>query len=327
MQFAIRLIRSINCAKELKCKHYILLSYRMDNQKFWSSLEATNWYFFVHLLLKYSTEITLKLLENCSVLNHCSDGWDRTSQLVSLSQLLIDPFYRTILGFGVLLEKDWLSFGHQFGIRNGIYFKEPKEDQRSPIFLQFLDCVHQIRVQFPNAFEFNDVFLVFLANSFNSNCYGTFMYNSDFERSQMNAKNKTASIWSDVVKCISDYTNPFFQSNPPIEVLKPNYAPCCLTLWTEYFMQYNIDYNPIVVFDNKTNANVSFVSSNEYFDFYFKQKQSQLKKDQEMLEAKYSQLKQFALEIYDKTLNDENNKELNAKAQGIIHQDTFNDKK
>ena len=31
-----------------------------------------------------------------SVLIHCSDGWDRTSQLCSLSKLMLDPYYRTL---------------------------------------------------------------------------------------------------------------------------------------------------------------------------------------------------------------------------------------
>lgn len=30
------------------------------------------------------------------VLVHCSDGWDRTPQIVALAQILLDPYYRTI---------------------------------------------------------------------------------------------------------------------------------------------------------------------------------------------------------------------------------------
>lgn len=29
------------------------------------------------------------------VLVHCSDGWDRTPQIVALAKLLLDPYYRT----------------------------------------------------------------------------------------------------------------------------------------------------------------------------------------------------------------------------------------
>ena len=39
--------------------------------------------------------------DGTSVIVHCSDGWDRTSQTCALAQLLIDPFYRTIQGFQV----------------------------------------------------------------------------------------------------------------------------------------------------------------------------------------------------------------------------------
>jgi myotubularin-related protein 6/7/8 len=58
-------------------------------------------------------------LQHSHVLIHCSDGWDRTSQLSALSQLCLDPYYRTLEGFIVLVEKDWLSFGHQFRYRTG----------------------------------------------------------------------------------------------------------------------------------------------------------------------------------------------------------------
>ena len=39
--------------------------------------------------------------QNGNALVHCSDGWDRTTQLTSLVQLLMDPYYRTIKGFMV----------------------------------------------------------------------------------------------------------------------------------------------------------------------------------------------------------------------------------
>ena len=75
------------------------------------------------------------------MLVHCSDGWDRTSQIVALAQVLLDPEYRTISGFKRLLSKDFMSFGHRFKARNGT---GSEVQQESPIFVQFLDAVWQV---------------------------------------------------------------------------------------------------------------------------------------------------------------------------------------
>jgi hypothetical protein len=79
-----------------------------------------------------------------NVLVHCSDGWDRTAQLCALAQQLLDPYFRTIEGFAVLIEKDWLSFGHQFHLRCGHYDRNYEEKQRSPVLMQYLDCTRQL---------------------------------------------------------------------------------------------------------------------------------------------------------------------------------------
>ena len=83
-------------------------------------------------------KVVQKIKTHTSVIIHCSDGWDRTAQLTSLAMLLLDPYYRTIEGFIVLIEKEWLSFGHKFAHRIGHFEDKHNSNDRSPVFLQVL---------------------------------------------------------------------------------------------------------------------------------------------------------------------------------------------
>lgn len=48
------------------------------------------------LLIQTANRVVTALdKDNQPVLVHCSDGWDRTTQIVSLAELFLDPFYRT----------------------------------------------------------------------------------------------------------------------------------------------------------------------------------------------------------------------------------------
>jgi myotubularin-related protein 6/7/8 len=88
-------------------------------------LHKSNWLKHISNMLDGVGQIARQVgLQHSHVLIHCSDGWDRTSQLSALSQLCLDPFYRTMEGFMVLVEKDWLSFGHQFRYRSGFLSSE-----------------------------------------------------------------------------------------------------------------------------------------------------------------------------------------------------------
>ena len=214
----------------------------MTNKTFWSQFEATRWLDFIMITLKITNEIAKLVSEGNNVLIHCSDGWDRTPQLVTMSQILLDPYFRTFMGFAVLIEKDWLGFGHQFAKRSGMLEKKnEKESERSPIFLQFIDCVHQLMVQFPAEFEFNAEYLLYIAKNYNVNLFGTFMFNNEEERVKNKGKETTPSIWTYLLNNKEKYINPLYDSKNCKKRITPNYAYYSYKLWTSYFMR-NSEY-------------------------------------------------------------------------------------
>ncbi|XP_070637860.1 phosphatidylinositol-3-phosphate phosphatase MTMR7 isoform X1 [Bos indicus] len=149
--------------------------------------------------------------EGASVLVHCSDGWDRTAQVCSVASLLLEPHYRTLKGFMVLIEKDWISFGHKFTHRYGNLDGDPREI--SPVIDQFLECVWQLMEQFPCAFEFNERFLIHIQHHIYSCQFGNFLCNSQKERQELKIQERTYSLWAHLWKNRADYLNPLFRAD------------------------------------------------------------------------------------------------------------------
>ena len=284
-----------------------------DNNKFWASIDSTGWLTFIYLLLRNAYEISQLLQDNNSVLIHCSDGWDRTSQLSALTQILLDPFYRTINGFAVLIEKDWLSFGHQFALRNGLIKKGGGDDQASPIFLQFLDAVHQLLLQNPNSFEFNENFLLFLAKNYSLNLYGTFMFNNDKHRKNKKAKEKTVSVWTEIYKNYEPYLNIYYSPNS-VKILKPNFAYYNIKIWTAFFMENNPFLRNEKIFLNE-DKDVYFNSLNEFFIYEKEEDKKKLKEK----DGKYEELLKLTSDLYSKIKdNEEITNSLNDKSKEIL---------
>jgi len=206
-----------------------------------SSLEYTGWFGHIYYVLKGAAEIANCIASETpsNAVVHCSDGWDRTSQLVSLAEILLDPYYRSLEGFEVLIEKEWISFGHKFCDRLAIGKRGMWEENESgPIFLQWVECVWQIWNQFPCAFEFNCHFLIFLIDGLYSNLFGNFLFNSNKEREQHQVTARTSSIWSYVNSPTTrpKFVNPFY--SPQETVLRPCVSMIKLRFWGEYYLRH-----------------------------------------------------------------------------------------
>lgn len=259
-------------------------------------LARSGWLKHIGGILEGARLITRQVgLTHSHVLIHCSDGWDRTSQLSALSQICLDPYFRTLEGFMVLIEKDWLSFGHMFRHRSGHLnsekwfqieneriggdpnrtfgdgggagkalenaflsakgffgrdntsrdslaesdgelqsydsdtpIKKPtvprsalsekevtKPKETSPVFHQFLDATYQLLHQNPTRFEFNERFLRRLLYHLYSCQFGTFLFNSEKERVDCNARERTRSVWDYFLARRKEFTNP--QYDPIID--------------------------------------------------------------------------------------------------------------
>lgn len=256
-------------------------------------LARSGWLKHIGGILEGARLITRQVgLTHSHVLIHCSDGWDRTSQLSALSQICLDPYFRTLEGFMVLVEKDWLSFGHMFRHRSGHlnsekwfqieneriggdpnrsfgdgggagkalenaflsakgFFnrdnnskdslpdsdgelqtydsdspaKKPsaprsgpekemtKPKETSPVFHQFLDATYQLLHQHPTRFEFNERFLRRLLYHLYSCQFGTFLFNSEKERVDCKARERTRSVWDYFLARREEFTNSQYDPN------------------------------------------------------------------------------------------------------------------
>ncbi|GLD92848.1 hypothetical protein PINS_up001427 [Pythium insidiosum] len=157
--------------------------------------------------------------------------------------MILDPHYRTLRGFAVLIEKEWCSFGHKFADRIGVGKDATDQpNERSPVMLQFLDCVWQMTRQFPTAFEFNEKLLLHVADALISGLYGTFLYNSERERIFDKVWERTESVWTPVLENPAPYKNPMYRATN--RVIYPRANLKRVVLWDAMFFRWDPESHP-----------------------------------------------------------------------------------
>ncbi|KAG2456653.1 MTMR2 protein, partial [Polypterus senegalus] len=232
-------IHNIHVMRESLRKLKEVVYPNIEESHWLSNLESTHWLEHIKLILAGALRIADKVESGkTSVVIHCSDGWDRTAQLTSLAMLMLDGHYRTVRGFQVLIEKEWLTFGHRFQMRIGHGDKNHSDADRSPVFLQFIDCVWQLTRQFPAAFEFNEFFLITILDHLYSCLFGTFLCNSEQQRIKEGLQKKTISLWSYINSHLEEFLNPLYV-NYSHHVLYPIVSMRHLELWVGYYIRWN----------------------------------------------------------------------------------------
>ena len=242
---------------------------------FHKQIHDSKWFEQLQLILTVTSQVVDRIEEAASVIVALEEGWDLTAQVVSLAELLMDPYYRTLDGFSALIEREWLSMGHRFTRRNN----HTVDDQTgfAPVFIQFLDAVHQCQAQFPGAFEFNEFYLEFLAYHSVSNRFKTFLLDSEFERAnhglltftarddvagvdplRTNVSYATASAISANTTCIWQYilrvhfhSAKFFNFNyqpGAWQTLRPSASVYKLKLW-RYYIKETLCTGPVYDLD------------------------------------------------------------------------------
>lgn len=193
-------------------------------------------------------------------------GRDLSLVVTSLAQLLMDPHYRTIRGFQCLVQKMWVIFGHPFAKRVAHIKVNKKEVERdhevteSPVFIHFLDCVQQLLVRFPSAFEFSDTYLLGMLDCVYSCMFDTFLFDCERDRTSITEQEmrggRLVSLWDYIMDKMpstefSLFLNPLYEfrrtgltsvaegatSDDEVYLVGSTASPC-IKFWTSCFLRW-----------------------------------------------------------------------------------------
>ncbi|XP_055605256.1 myotubularin-related protein 9-like, partial [Uranotaenia lowii] len=216
-----------------------------SSDKWLSRLDACGWLSYVLNAMNVSCTVAQCLaMEGVPVVLHGGKGLDTPLIISSITQIILNPDCRTIKGLQALIFREWLQAGFPFSTRHKHSCYTPASQRHktsSATFVLFLDCVYQLFHQFPGSFEFDSRYLVMLFEHSYCSQYGTFLGDSERERTELRVRERTTSLWSHINRpeVIDTLLNPMYVPN--MTVIWPSVAPLSLTLWSELYLRWVVD--------------------------------------------------------------------------------------
>eukprot|EP00088_Acartia_fossae_P021552 TRINITY_DN22964_c0_g1_i2.p1 TRINITY_DN22964_c0_g1~~TRINITY_DN22964_c0_g1_i2.p1 ORF type:complete len:760 (-),score=125.48 TRINITY_DN22964_c0_g1_i2:175-2454(-) len=161
-----------------------------DKSDYFSKLESIGWLNYVSSLLRTATDVCEILCREETAVLIDLDGRGPAIVVASLVQIFQEPEFRSRSGFELLIQNNWVSLGYPFSGDNLICAKgvqtggttPSNSSSMTPYFLIFLDCIHQLILQFPSLFEFRSVYLLDLLDTSFLPIFDTFIFDSEHDR-------------------------------------------------------------------------------------------------------------------------------------------------
>lgn len=208
----------------------------------------SNWLDIAARAVNAAGQIADWLRNGQSVLVQCSEDCDYGNILTSLTQILLDPYYRTFHGLCVLMDKEFCKGGYEFDSRSGRNAKpmgslsslhssassRPSLDA-APGFMLWLWCLWSLLIQSPSCFDYDERLLIFLADSVYSTRFVEFCTNSQDERATVDS-DETPSVWSFLLKNSALFRKPNFdlESGIPLST-----AATGASIWVRFLLRSN----------------------------------------------------------------------------------------
>jgi len=161
------------------------------DKNYFSSLESTGWLSSVGSSLRLASQVAELVINGKTVVLKEGEGRSSSILISSLAQILLCEEFRTRSGFEGLIRSNWISLGYQFSKNHALSNLSSKVSNLNPTFLLFLDCVHQLSLQFPSKLEFLPQYLIDLWDTVLLPVFDTFIFDSEHDRAVARSSHET----------------------------------------------------------------------------------------------------------------------------------------
>lgn len=216
----------------------------VQDQHFLSLLESSKWLHYVSACLSKSVQAANILMRDTTVVLQETDGRDTCCIVTCLTQLLLDPYFRTIHGFQSLVQREWVIMGHPFCSRLAHVYQHDVSNQ-SPMFLLFLDSCWQLLQQYPTHFQFTDTYLTVLWESALLSIFDTFLFDCERDRMAASAEPNDPlvlrSVWDELLNSrdAALFVNPlYFPSEEKMDPLSFKPSLPNIQLWLQAYCRH-----------------------------------------------------------------------------------------